>query len=294
WRAAQYDSLVESNKRFKKDIDSVTRERDMYRRILELNGINIDEETRICRTGSATLESLRDCVADNNRALSMASSVTVSNSPAMSPVAASLSASALMAPSMDQIVQDTFGSIPTLSLAAEQQSQQQQQQQQPVSMQDLISSLLFGGGVKQDPMFGGSASQSPSSPLPSISPSATAAETPSQQSLWFDAGAGSPAAMASAVSAVSGGSADPLLVESPLIIDQSQMDAQFGDQQHQTMIDSHMVDPMAFIDELLASPGFAAQSPAVSYVRPAGLAAGSIAVATESRRTRKRSFDDIL
>ncbi|KAJ1802492.1 hypothetical protein LPJ75_006169, partial [Coemansia sp. RSA 2598] len=291
WRAAQYDSLVESNKRFKKDIDSVTRERDMYRRILELNGINIDEETRICRTASATLESLRDCVADSNRALSMASSVTVSNSPAMSPVAASLSASALMAPSMDQIVQDTFGSIPTLSLAAE---QQQQQQQQPVSMQDLISSLLFGGGVKQDPMFGGSASQPPSSPLPSISPSATAAETPSQQSLWFGAGAGSPAAMASAVSAVSGGSADPLLVESPLIIDQSQMDAQFGDQQHQTMIDSHMVDPMAFIDELLASPGFAAQSPAVSYVRPAGLAAGSTAVATESRRTRKRSFDDIL
>ncbi|KAJ1961328.1 hypothetical protein GGI12_003310, partial [Dipsacomyces acuminosporus] len=44
WRASQYDELVASNKRFKADIDTITKERDMYRRILELNGISVSDD----------------------------------------------------------------------------------------------------------------------------------------------------------------------------------------------------------------------------------------------------------
>ncbi|KAJ1641812.1 hypothetical protein LPJ64_006270 [Coemansia asiatica] len=309
WRAAQYEDLVETNKRFKKDIDSISRERDMYKRILELNGINIDEELKIGMNGgsttnkamvkSNTLETLRDAVVaakdslvggDETRAASMASSVTANNSPmALSP-AASMPASVLLAPSMDQIAQDTFGPMPGLTLA--QQQQQQQQQPAVVSMQDLISSMLFGNGVKQDPMFG-AASQSPSSLLPSMSTTTTAAsetlpeQQQQQQNLWFDV---TPTTTVAVSSSISGVSADPLLVESPLIIDQHQMDAQFGAQQHQTMIDSHMVDPMAFIDELLASPNFTAPSPTISFAQPTTTTTNLF---TETR-IRKRSFEDTL
>ncbi|KAJ2232709.1 hypothetical protein GGF40_001988 [Coemansia sp. RSA 1286] len=263
WRAAQYDNLVESNKRFKKDIDEISRERDMYRRILELNGIDIDQEMKIghtdkITTGSVTLENLRDTVAPASKRAGSAASLTSSNTVNNSPLMAT--------PGMDQIAQDTFGQISGDLVTPH-----------AVSMQDLISSLMFGGNVVQqipmvgdvdkDPMFG-SVTPSPASTLMPVSSASSG--------LWFDsASSSSSSSSANGAAAVNGSSTDPLLVESPLIIDQHQMDAQFGAQH--TMADSHMVDPMAFIDELLASPSFSSST-----------------MMSSETRVRKRSFDDTL
>ncbi|KAJ1953750.1 hypothetical protein EC988_002813, partial [Linderina pennispora] len=80
WRASQYEDLVASNKRFKSEVESVRRERDMYRRILELNGINMND------TELTTTQQQQQIP-----------------SPVLSPQASL---------AMDQIAQDTFGCAP--------------------------------------------------------------------------------------------------------------------------------------------------------------------------------------
>ncbi|KAJ1934108.1 hypothetical protein GGF37_006488, partial [Kickxella alabastrina] len=136
WRAAQYEDLVESNKRFKRDIDSISRERDMYRRILENSGVDLaaakilgDGKSSKVTTGLSQAEVLAP--------------VAVQPDMGLDPM--------LVGHGMDQIAQDTFGSIS--SVHTQQQQQQQQKRSLGMSMNDMLSSLVFGA-VKSDPMFG--------------------------------------------------------------------------------------------------------------------------------------------
>ncbi|KAJ2695437.1 hypothetical protein H4R19_005843 [Coemansia spiralis] len=199
WRAAQYDTLVESNKRFKRDIDDISRERDMYRQILEKNGISFSG-------------------APGKKAL-----LAPSHSPDSTVVASPLSPAVSLG-GMDQLAQDTFGTLPFAQATS--------------TMDDLLSPLMFA-----DPMF-------------SVTTSHHALPSPRRT------GSGSAADMApSAVDArmqwLASLPADPLLVEPPLVVDHASMDPQYA---HQSTLDSQFVDPLSFIDELLASPNFASTS----------------------------------
>ncbi|KAJ1864216.1 hypothetical protein LPJ73_000324 [Coemansia sp. RSA 2703] len=283
WRAAQYEDLVESNKRFKRDIDSVTRERDLYRQILEQNGIKIGDDLKISsdfvasssssssEPKSATLQNLGEAVG-SKRSASLASSVTAT-SPMITPSAS------MMVPGMEQIAQDTFGTLGVPQGTA-------------VSMNELINSLMYGGGVKADPMFGVkdtmSAHTAVEPTLIGFAGACSSLDTGIQQQQqsqlqqspadsWYD--------MAIMNSASTG--SDPLLVESPLIIDQHQMDSQFALQHQQ----QGLVDPMAFIDELLASPAFSTSSPNMPFAD----AAMALPISPPSSSlVRKRSFDETL
>ncbi|KAJ2843398.1 hypothetical protein IWW36_005577, partial [Coemansia brasiliensis] len=135
WRASQYDELVESNKRFKRDIDAITRERDQYRRILESHGIKLDtldQSTKIAKPAATTTSSA------TTGAVSPATTMV---SPNMSPQATPLG--------MEQIAQDTFG---------------QWMPNQPTSTMNELLNTLALNAVKADPMFGSSNSMT----LPSI------------------------------------------------------------------------------------------------------------------------------
>ncbi|KAJ1859025.1 hypothetical protein GGH12_000870 [Coemansia sp. RSA 1822] len=125
WRASQYDSLVESNKRFKRDIDIVSRERDQYRRILESHGISVgslEQDTKI----SVAPEPVQEMAALPDMTSVSPVSTTTMVSPVVSPLG------------MDQIAQDTFGPwMPS---------------QPTATMDDLLGSLMFGA-VHADPMF---------------------------------------------------------------------------------------------------------------------------------------------
>ncbi|KAJ2587663.1 hypothetical protein EV177_009558 [Coemansia sp. RSA 1804] len=93
-------------------------------------------------------------------------------------------------------------------------------------------------------------------------PSATAA---TNQSMWFGVnGLGSSSSFS-----------DPLLIESPLIVDHHSID--------QSTIDSQFVDPVSFIDELLSSPEY---SPSMQQAPFAHSDALSF--------SRKRSFDEAM
>ncbi|KAJ1723930.1 hypothetical protein LPJ53_001785 [Coemansia erecta] len=277
WRAAQYEDLVESNKRFKRDIDSVTKERDLYRQILEQNGIKIGEDLKISsdlatstssssEPKSKSLEKLGEAVG-SKRSASLASSVTAT-SPMITPSAS------MMIPGMDQIAQDTFGTLGVPHGTA-------------VSMNELISSLMYGGGVRADPMFGAKDTLSAHTVVEPTSMGfagvGSSFNTAIQQSqsqqqppaAWYDM------AMMNSTSVGS----DPLLVESPLIIDQHQLDTQFALQHQQ----QGLVDPMAFIDELLASPAFSTSSPTMPFTD-----AAMALPMTSSSLVRKRSFDETL
>ncbi|KAJ1900301.1 hypothetical protein LPJ66_001561 [Kickxella alabastrina] len=272
WRAAQYEDLVESNKRFKRDIDSISRERDMYRRILENSGVDL-AAAKILGDGKS-------------------SKVTgISQAEVLAPVA----------------VQPEMGLDPML--------QQQQQQEQPLgmSMNDMLSSLVFGA-VKSDPMFGVVSQpnifQHTSTPSASLSPTMSDAASllPASLSLLSNSfgtavtlsddnittattgstttsnfnlpPAGSSASLVEGQSGVWFDSADMILVDSPIIADH--MDTTSGCIQQQQQ---QMVDPMAFIDELLASPEFSSGSMDTF---------GTGAVNGPGSMVRKRSFDDMF
>ncbi|KAJ2436726.1 hypothetical protein GGF42_008868, partial [Coemansia sp. RSA 2424] len=133
WRASQYEDLVESNKRFKRDIDSISQERDMYRRILEQNGINLGGGDI-----KPSIAAQPEAAASSSRARRSSPPM-----PSLSPASPALLSSSSLG--MDQIAQDTYGTMssglpPTAAT---------------VSMNDLLSSLMFGA-VKADPMFGAS------------------------------------------------------------------------------------------------------------------------------------------
>ncbi|KAJ2828647.1 hypothetical protein IWW50_001269 [Coemansia erecta] len=247
WRASQYDTLVENNKRFKRDIDAISRERDQYRRILERHGIKVDsleEDTKISAVApvavpqlSAMTNVLPEIANSLPEVASASPSLTASTNTMVSPA---LSPQAPLG--MDQIAQDTFG--PWMH------------SQPTATMNDLLSSLVFGA-VRADPMFAAQPSVFASSAEPLAAVSAPLAQ-PSD--MWFDSLRPTP-------------SSDPLLVESPLLVDQSAIDAQYV--QH-SMLDSQLVDPMAFIDELLASPSLSSNAYASDAV------------------SRKRSYDDAM
>ncbi|KAJ2497605.1 hypothetical protein GGH96_004980 [Coemansia sp. RSA 1972] len=118
WRASQYDTLVESNKRFKRDIDIVSRERDQYRRILESHGISVgsvEQDTKIS-VAPEPVAALPDVSV---------SPTTTMASPVVSPLG------------MDEAVRDAFGPwMPS---------------QPTATMDDLLGSLMFG--AVHDPMF---------------------------------------------------------------------------------------------------------------------------------------------
>lgn len=251
WRASQYEDLVETNKRFKRDIDSISQERDMYRRILEQNGIKISDDTMKIGNLVESKSSSNNGMAPMDRSsLSTSSSTTVvgDNSSSAEPVAAAalsqqpMISSAIMPTtssppmasfSMDQIAQDTFG---TMELP------------QPITsapstaMNDLLlDPLMWGSAVKADPMFGNTTT--------------TASAAPSV--------------------------GDP----SSHVVDHHVVDAQFAEQ-HGMTTESSMVDPMAFIDELLATPNGYGSS--VSPLLPSN----SLVSADTNRR--KRSFEETL
>ncbi|KAJ1734156.1 hypothetical protein LPJ72_002493, partial [Coemansia sp. Benny D160-2] len=164
WRASQYEDLVASNKRFKHDIDAVTRERDMYRLILERNGISLLSEddsaaaaaaaaTDAAKPARALLASKPD-VLPQSVGLPLPSSAAGGASPARTPSLASSATAASASPmllsaepqpslsEMEQIAQDTFGSLPAVPTII------------GPSALPLLSLLGGGGAVKADPMFG--------------------------------------------------------------------------------------------------------------------------------------------
>ncbi|KAJ1933038.1 hypothetical protein FBU59_006170, partial [Linderina macrospora] len=227
WRASQYEDLVASNKRFKSEVENVTKERDMYRRILELNGINLNDD-----------------------------SATTAATPALSASASSHIPSPILSPTsslaMDQIAQDTFGCAPAPITEANSQ------------FSDLLTTLVFGA-VKSDPMFGASMfGSSPSRSYSTMVPQQTVVpqQPVTEPAQWFES-----------MSPVS----EPLSAESPLNIDNVQY--------AQQPIDNHFVDPMTFIDELLASPAFSPSSTS-TFSAQSSPAPDSLA--------RKRSFEDAM
>ncbi|KAJ2765320.1 hypothetical protein IWQ57_004823, partial [Coemansia nantahalensis] len=201
WRAAQYESLVESNKRFKRDIDDIAHERDMYRRMLESHGIAVDGSSSAGAAAPPLLGPAR--------------------TPASTATASPLSPAASFG-GMDQLAQDTFGTMPAAPFA-----------QATATMGDLLAPLMFGA-VKSDPMFGAATSQ----------PLATAV----------------PATADAGIQWLEPLRADPLLVEPPLVVDHASIDPHYA---HQTTLDAQFVDPLSFIDELLASPDFSTSSPSL-------------------------------
>ncbi|KAI9472811.1 hypothetical protein LPJ78_005645 [Coemansia sp. RSA 989] len=251
WRASQYDELVESNKRFKRDIDAITRERDQYRRILESHGIKIDtldQSTKIAKPASTPAEAV--------------SPATTMVSPDMSPQATPLG--------MEQIAQDTFG---------------QWMPSQPTStMNELLNSLAMNA-VKADPMFGSSSSMASTlsqQPLPQ-QPQQSLAGTFSQPAMATEPISSSETQIP--LTGLAGNqsyttdswldaiqpmtsTSDPLLMESPLVVDQNNMDPQY---MSQTMLGSQLVDPSMFMDEFLSSSAFSGTSV-----------------------SRKRSYDDAM
>ncbi|KAJ2655575.1 hypothetical protein IWW48_005465 [Coemansia sp. RSA 1200] len=358
WRASQYEDLVASNKRFKHDIDAVTRERDMYRQILERNGISLseDDSTAAATKPAQALLASKPDVLPRASGLSLPSAVVTagaapaiaSASPLRTPSLASSAAGTASSPmllsaephpslsEMEQIAQDTFGSLPAVPTI--------------VGPSSLPLLSLLGGGsghfgvggsgaVKADPMFGvcgiplaaqtsqasaafldhssvaasvsttgsslgapqmagttgntsrllgstgavampdgvdfdstlsalasaiqGTAASS-AAPVPSTTAAAAAAAASNSSSLWFGVnGIGSSS------------SSDPLLIESPLIVDQHSID--------QSTIDGQFVDPVSFIDELLSSPDY---SPSMQQAPLAHSGAISF--------SRKRSFDEAM
>ncbi|KAJ2759493.1 hypothetical protein H4S06_002204 [Coemansia sp. BCRC 34490] len=337
WRASQYEDLVASNKRFKHDIDAVTRERDMYRLILERNGISLLSEddsataaaaaTDAAKPARALLASKPD-VLPQSAGLPLPSSAAGGASPARTPSLASSATAASASPmllsaepqpslsEMEQIAQDTFGSLPAVPTII------------GPSALPLLSLLGGGGAVKADPMFGvcgipPSAAQTSqasaafldhSSVAASVSAAGSSLGAPqmmagaagSSSRLLGSAGAGALAdgvdfnstlsALASAIQGTaapapsatnqsvwfgvnglgsSSSFSDPLLIESPLIVDHHSID--------QSTIDSQFVDPVSFIDELLSSPEY---SPSMQQAPFAHSDALSF--------SRKRSFDEAM
>ncbi|KAI9503835.1 hypothetical protein GGI25_005925 [Coemansia spiralis] len=316
WRASQYEDLVATNKRFKKDIDAITRERDMYRRMLDLHGIQLGDEVK---TGSSSSSA---AILSPSPATSLVavpglplSTATRSSSIASSVTAASPALSPTNTIGMEQIAQDTFGTLPNLSAM----------NPSALSMLCLLSSIT-NGAVKADPMFGTSGiptlpsaqkqtdasqiasalagvsgtssmatSRTNTSNATTVSSSididsAISALTSSVQSVPAVSAVGSRfPPLVSSNSASTGlwfdgvtSSSDPLLIESPLMVDQNNIDAQYA---QQSTIDGQFVDPMSFIDELLASPGFASSSSMASSL-PTGSSSGSV--------VRKRSYDEAM
>ncbi|KAJ2640214.1 hypothetical protein GGF44_002597 [Coemansia sp. RSA 1694] len=277
WRASQYEDLVESNKRFKRDIDSISQERDMYRRILEQNGINLGGDIK------PSIAARPEAVASSSRARRSSPPM-----PSLSPPSPALLSSGSLG--MDQIAQDTYGTIssglpPTAAT---------------VSMNDLLSSLMFGA-VKADPMFGASSAvglfgpggaahrsvSSGSAPsmttYPSLASSATTIGPSYAQSM---------SSLLDSLSSTAAAAPEPLYAESPGMIDHHVVDAPYA--QHVANAESQFVDPMAFIDELLAtsssssacSPGFSPMPESPLFSPMSMSSSGSI--------SRKRSYDNAM
>ncbi|KAJ2611926.1 hypothetical protein H4S08_002934 [Coemansia sp. RSA 1365] len=294
WRASQYESLVESNKRFKRDIDSITRERDLYRQILKRSGIKIDEDTQPVSTDAVKQVAIPTALETATAATNSSGSVSTSSLQSPQLLETSLPLG------MDQIAQDTFGTLANSSFS-----------QANAAMSELLSGLAFGA-VKSDPMFGtdslnmaaargyhslatGSADDVSSASVGGLVQSMSSDVVNSNNGFYSAASASNSRAQTN--SAQNGNlwfdslpsSADPLLVESPMIVDHNSMDHQYA----QAMIDSQFVDPMAFIDELLASPNFASNS--LSPAMPSVSSSATAAVTSVSDpSSRKRSFDDAM
>ncbi|KAJ1662352.1 hypothetical protein IW140_005866 [Coemansia sp. RSA 1813] len=319
WRASQYEELVASNKRFKRDIDSVTRERDMYRSILERNGISIgnDDATKPASALLASASGANAITANITRTPSLASTVTAATTPVLSP------AQCHSVGGMEQIAQDTFGSLPALSTI----------NPAVLPLLSLFGGSFAGGAVKADPMFGvcgipstAQASSSVASALAGIPVAVASSATlnsalPEQANNAGGNGAALPAnsdldnainaltaamqgtpsttavtsSTAAAVSSSNGlwfgsgmspaSSSDPLLIESPLMVDQHSIDTQYGGPY--STIDGQFVDPMSFIDELLSSPDYSPSMGPSSSLPP-------ISSGNAFSLSRKRSYDDAM
>ncbi|KAJ2754022.1 hypothetical protein GGI19_002718 [Coemansia pectinata] len=261
WRASQYEDLVESNKRFKRDIDSISQERDMYRRILEQNGITLgDVKPVVSEAGSSRI------ARPTPSSSTLAALNPVARSPSIAESTATASPALMSSNSlgMDQIAQDTYGTVGM-------------PQTSTVSMNDLFSSFMFGA-VKSDPMFGstvglfgpGGAAHRSLATLPSL----TATVSPSTSYAQ---------SMSSLLGSMSPAASEPLYTESPGMIDHHVVDAPY-------VAESQLVDPMAFIDELLASssssPGFSPMPESPSFSPSVMHSSGSM--------SRKRSFDNAM
>ncbi|KAJ2400673.1 hypothetical protein GGI23_001889 [Coemansia sp. RSA 2559] len=314
WRASQYEELVASNKRFKRDIDAVTRERDMYRGILERNGIALGDSDAskpahalLPPAASAAAAASAGAIAANvTRTPSLASTATATASPMPSPTQYHSIGD------MEQIAQDTFGSLPSGLSAANPAA---------IPLLSLFGGSFGGEAVRADPMFGvcgipplARTSSSVASALldPSLigqagnSDDGSSAALPANANLDNainalaaaiqgapSAATAAPATTTAAALAASGGLwfgssggvsplSDPLLIESPLMVDQHSIDTQYGGTQ--STIDGQFVDPMAFIDELLSSPDY---SPSMGSLPHLG-GSNSLNV------SRKRSYDDAM
>ncbi|KAJ1899002.1 hypothetical protein LPJ81_004227 [Coemansia sp. IMI 209127] len=327
WRASQYEELVASNKRFKRDIDAVTRERDIYRDILERNGITLGDSdaskpahallpppppataTATAAAAAAAVSSARASAITANvtRTSSLASTATATASPMLSPTQYHSIGG------MEQIAQDTFGSLPSALSAISPAT---------IPLLSLFSGSFGGGAVRADPMFGvcgippaARTTSSVASTLVDSSLTGQADNSGDGNSAALPANAdldnainalaaaiqGAPTAAPAAASAAAptavelasgglwfGGSSgvsplsDPLLIESPLMVDQHSIDTEYGGTQ--STIDGQFVDPMAFIDELLSSPDY---SPSMGSLPHLG-GSNSFTV------SRKRSYDDAM
>ncbi|KAJ2743021.1 hypothetical protein GGI20_004054 [Coemansia sp. BCRC 34301] len=273
WRASQYEDLVETNKRFKRDIDSISQERDMYRRLLEQNGINLSGDVKPSPSSSPMATK-----SDN---------VAVSHSP---PTASLLSASPALLPTgslgMDQIAQDTFG---TMSSGLSPQSA-------TYSANDLFSSLMLGA-VKADPMFGASSAVGLFGPGGAAHRSIGGSAASSVSARFVGDTTAVPSyaqSMSSLLDSLSPAVSEPLLyAESPGMIDHHVVDAPYA--QH-VVAESQLVDPMSFIDELLAnssSSHSSACSPGFSPL-PEPPLFSSMSMQSSGTISRKRSFDDAM
>ncbi|KAJ2546327.1 hypothetical protein EV175_005641 [Coemansia sp. RSA 1933] len=326
WRASQYEDLVASNKRFKRDIDDITRERDMYRSILERNGISLDADAnkpaRVLIAPASSSSSGNIVAASSNvtRTQSLASTNTANASPvlASSPLATQYHSVG----GMEQIAQDTFGSFaPAMSSI----------HAATLPLLSLFGGSFGGGAVKADPMFGiegmPSAVQQTSPAVVSTARAGTSSVVSLDSSLAGqvdNTGGDASAALAgnvdldNAINALTASlqgttpsappsaapmspstslwfgssngrvsSSDPLLIESPLMVDQHSVDTQYGG--HQSTIDGQFVDPMSFIDELLSSPDYSpSMDPSSSNIPH--IASGSNGFSI----SRKRSYDDAM
>ncbi|KAJ2682690.1 hypothetical protein GGH99_004639, partial [Coemansia sp. RSA 1285] len=332
WRASQYEDLVASNKRFKHDIDAVTRERDMYRLILERNGISLLSEDDSAAAAAAAAKPARALLAakpdvlPQSAGLSLPSSAAAGASPARTPSLASSATAASASPmllsaepqpslsEMEQIAQDTFGSslpavptiigpssLPLLSLLG--------------GSSHFGAGVGGGGAVKADPMFGAcgipplaaQTSQASAAFLDHsnvaacvsaagsslAAPQTMAGAAGTSSRLLGSTGAGAMADGNSSASIIchrsyyssmwfganglgsSSSFSDPLLIESPLIVDQHSID--------QSTIDSQFVDPVSFIDELLSSPEYSPSMQQASFAHSDALSF-----------SRKRSFDEAM
>ncbi|KAJ2488173.1 hypothetical protein IWW37_004979 [Coemansia sp. RSA 2050] len=270
WRAAQYEDLVESNKRFKQDIDAISQERDMYRRILEQNGISLGDAKPVTRVESS-----------ERRAPACSPPVEVS--PALLPMSNSIG--------MDQIAQDTYGTMTPLSSSVGMDQIAQDTfgtmapglTQTSTSMSELFNSLF--GAVKADPMFGGV------STVGLFGPGGAAHRSLSSSAPGFANGSAYAQSVSSLLSSVASPVAvsEPLYAESPGMIDRHVVDAPYV---HNAAVESQLVDPMAFIDELLASSSSSC-SPGFSPIPESPSFSSSALCATDSM-SRKRSFDDAM